>query len=102
MGEFMMTFLLVFTVLRTTVNFDLKYSSMACFAIGLAVFLGHSFLIPIDGCSINPTSCCPQLTVNIALVLPSKMSGTIDAKTIDLDWVQDHPTGSVKPDVGTV
>jgi len=54
-GEFMMTFLLVFTVLQTAVNSDFDYSSMACFAIGLAVFLGHSLLIPIDGCSINPT-----------------------------------------------
>ena len=51
----MMTFLLVFTVLQTAVNSDFDYSSMACFAIGLAVFLGHSFLIPNDGCSINPT-----------------------------------------------
>ena len=51
----MMTFLLVFTVLQTAVNSDFDYSSMACFAIGLAVFLGHSLLVPIDGCSINPT-----------------------------------------------
>ena len=50
-----MTFLLVFTVLQTAVTSDFDYSSMACFAIGLAVFLGHSFLIPNDGCSINPT-----------------------------------------------
>ena len=54
-GEFMMTFLLIFTVLQTAVNSDFDYSSMACFVIGLAVFLGHSLLIPIDGCSINPT-----------------------------------------------
>ena len=51
----MMTFLLVFTVLQTAVNSDFDYSSMACFAIGLAVFLGHSLLVPIDGCSINLT-----------------------------------------------
>ena len=51
----MMTFLLVFTVLQTAVNSDFDQSSMACFAIGLAVFLGHSLLVPIDGCSINPT-----------------------------------------------
>ena len=30
-------------------------SSMAFFAIGLAVFLSHCFLFPIDGCSISPT-----------------------------------------------
>ena len=79
---------------------------MARFANGLAMFLGHSPL-PIDGCLINPTrfsgpAVAHKLTVNIALVMPSTMSGAIDAKTIDLEWVQDHPTGSVKPDVSTV
>ena len=57
-GEFWVAFLLVllvFTVLQTAVNSDFDYSSMPCFAIGLAVFLGHYLLIPIDGCSINPT-----------------------------------------------
>ena len=33
-GEFMMTFLLIFTVLQTAVNSEFDYSSMACFAIG--------------------------------------------------------------------
>merc|ERR1711937_87944 len=27
----------------------------ACIAIGFAVFLAHLILLPIDGCSINPT-----------------------------------------------
>lgn len=43
-----MTFSLAFTVLQTKVNSDFKSSSMACFAIGLAVFLGHSLLIPFN------------------------------------------------------
>ena len=51
----MMAFLLVFTVLQTAVNSDFDCSLMACFAIGLAVFLAHALSIPIDECSINPT-----------------------------------------------
>ena len=27
----------------------------ACIAIGFAVFLAHVILLPVDGCSINPT-----------------------------------------------
>jgi len=46
-GEIMMTFLLVFVVLNA--------QTLAPLAIGFAVFLAHSVLIPIDGCSINPT-----------------------------------------------
>jgi len=55
-GEFLMTLLLVFVVLETTVSPGTAASrEMACVAIGLAVFLGHVVLIPVDGCSINPT-----------------------------------------------
>jgi len=55
-GEFLMTFLLVFVVLETAVNpASSPNRALACLAIGLAVFLAHSVLIPIDGCSINPT-----------------------------------------------
>lgn len=55
-GEIMMTFLLMFTVLETAANpLSVLNRSLACVAIGLAVFLAHSVLIPIDGCSINPT-----------------------------------------------
>jgi len=56
LGEVVFTALLVLVVLetacskRTTAN-----GGFAPIAIGLAVFLGHSILIPIDGCSINPT-----------------------------------------------
>jgi len=55
-GEFMGTFLLMFVVLETAVNDESKAnSSLAPLAIGLSVFLAHSVLIPVDGCSINPT-----------------------------------------------
>jgi glycerol uptake facilitator-like aquaporin len=74
-GETMMTFLLVMVVLRTACNdnsiaknnaplgmFYLNWpsnlhgsDSCVCAAIGFAVFIAHSILIPIDFCSINPT-----------------------------------------------
>jgi MIP family channel proteins len=55
-GEATMTFLLMFVVLETAINPATESNRvMACVAIGFAVFLAHSVLIPIDGCSINPT-----------------------------------------------
>lgn len=55
-GEFMMTFLVMFVVLETAVNPASEANhALACLAIGLSVFVAHSLLIPIDGCSINPT-----------------------------------------------
>lgn len=55
-GEICMTFLLVHVVLQTAVNPKSEGArAQACIAIGFAVFLAHCVLIPIDGCSINPT-----------------------------------------------
>lgn len=55
-GEIMMTFLLMFVVLQTAVSpKTVDNRSQAPLAIGFAVYLAHSFLIPVDGCSINPT-----------------------------------------------
>lgn len=56
-GEIVMTGLLMFTVLETAAwpAAGAPAASLAPIAIGLAVFLAHSILIPIDGCSINPT-----------------------------------------------
>jgi MIP family channel proteins len=55
-GEIAMTFLLMFVVMETAVNPASKANrELACVAIGFAVFLAHSVLISIDGCSINPT-----------------------------------------------
>jgi MIP family channel proteins len=56
LGEAIMTFVLMYVVLETAVNKKNKSNSaLAPLAIGFAVFLGHVVLIPIDGCSINPT-----------------------------------------------
>jgi len=55
-AEAVMTFVLVWVVLQTACNpKSVGNRAQACIAIGFAVFLGHSVLIPIDGCSINPT-----------------------------------------------
>jgi MIP family channel proteins len=56
LGEFVMTFLLMFVVLETAINpATAANRELAALAIGFAVFLAHSVLINIDGCSINPT-----------------------------------------------
>jgi len=56
LGEVIGTFLLVYVVHETAVNPMSKgNSTLAPLAIGLSVFLAHCVLIPIDGCSINPT-----------------------------------------------
>jgi len=53
-GEIIMTFLLVFVVFESAVNPAYK-GTLAQLAIGMAVFLAHSIMIAVDGCSINPT-----------------------------------------------
>lgn len=56
--ETISTFILVFTVLNATDG--VRYASvahlpiLAPFAIGMVVYLCHLFMIPLDGCSINP------------------------------------------------
>mmetsp|Transcript_25804 Transcript_25804/g.65605 ORF Transcript_25804/g.65605 Transcript_25804/m.65605 type:complete len:228 (+) Transcript_25804:152-835(+) len=66
LGEIMGTMLLCFVVLETAVNSRAvttdgdkmvmgNKQNLAPLPIGLAVFLAHIVLIPIDGCSINPT-----------------------------------------------
>ena len=57
----------------TAVNSIFDFSSMAFFAIGLAVLLGQSLLIPIDGCSINPNRPFGPLHL---LLTPSQRTAT--------------------------
>lgn len=59
-AEVMGTALLMYTVLETAVNSKAVTTgegkqNLAPLPIGLAVFVAHIFLIPITGCSINPT-----------------------------------------------
>lgn len=54
-GEIFCTMLLCYVVWETAVSPRSTTGQNACIAIGFAVFLGHLILLPIDGCSINPT-----------------------------------------------
>mmetsp|Transcript_138186 Transcript_138186/g.429568 ORF Transcript_138186/g.429568 Transcript_138186/m.429568 type:complete len:340 (+) Transcript_138186:52-1071(+) len=53
-AELLMTFLLCMVVLESGHVGD-PASGISAICIGLAVFVAHCVLIPIDGCSINPT-----------------------------------------------
>merc|ERR1711972_1020129 len=66
-GEIVFTGFLMFVVLQTACNKKSEANrSQACIAIGFSVFLAHAVLIPIDGCSINPTrSLGPALVATI-------------------------------------
>jgi len=81
LGEFTMTFLLMFVVLETATNPASKANrELAALAIGFAVFLAHSVLIQIDGCSINPTR-------SFGPALVRKLCYKKDAGSFDDMWV---------------
>jgi MIP family channel proteins len=81
-GEAVGTFVLCFTVLNTAIDVaTVANRQIACLAIGLSVFLAHSVLIPIDGCSINPTR-------SFGPALVSSMRGLKGAKSTFADmWI---------------
>jgi len=54
-AEIFGTFLLCLVVFETAVSEKAIAGNVAPLAIGFAVFLAHVILLPIDGCSINPT-----------------------------------------------
>jgi len=66
-GEIMGTFLLMYVVLQTACHpKSAGNRAQAALAIGLAVFMAHVLLIPVDGCSINPTrSMGPALVAQV-------------------------------------
>jgi len=81
LGEFVMTFLLMFVIMETAVSTETKANrQMAALAIGFAVFLAHSVLIPIDGCSINPTR-------SFGPALVQKLMYKTDAGSFEDMWV---------------
>lgn len=55
LGEIIMTFVLMYVVLETACSKTNNKKDFAPLAIGFAVYLAHVVMIPIDGCSINPT-----------------------------------------------
>jgi len=80
-AEIFGTYLLVFVVIQTAVNpKSFPNRVMACLAIGFAVFLAHSVLIPIDGCAINPTR-----NFGPAVVATSRYANTDDSHERSLD-----------------
>lgn len=67
LAEAVMTFVLCYVVHLTAIdkNSPPSTNGLAPIAIGFAVFLGHTVLIPLDGCSINPArSFGPALVAN--------------------------------------
>jgi MIP family channel proteins len=81
-GEIVFTFLLMFVVLQTAVNKKSEGSrAQACIAIGFAVFLAHCVMIPIDGCSINPTR-----SIGPAIVSKIRNADT-ESKALEDLWV---------------
>jgi MIP family channel proteins len=54
-GETVMTFILVFVVLECVIKFNRSVAGvMAPLVVGLSVFMAHTVLLPLTGCSINP------------------------------------------------
>lgn len=54
--EVLVTFFIMFVVLETRVSEHSEETrSISCMAVGFAVFAAHTVLIPVDGCSTNPT-----------------------------------------------
>jgi len=82
-GEAVGTFLLMFVVFETAINgLAAANAALAPLAIGLSVFLAHSVLIPVDGCSINPTR-----TFGPALVASLTGAGAAPWKNMWVFWV---------------
>lgn len=55
LAEALCTFMLVFAIFENAVTSQSSSGKNACLVIGFAVFIAHTILLPIDGCSINPT-----------------------------------------------
>jgi len=82
-GEALGTFLLVFMVLQAVVD-KTKNVTMPL-AIGVAVYLAHSILIPIDGCSINPTRSVGPAIVSTFLL--DRVTDEVSDKIWEDMWV---------------
>lgn len=72
LAEAAMSFMLVFVVLETATNpLSAPSAAMAPVAIGSTVFLAHSVLLPIDGCSVNPArSFAPAVAIKLSKYVP--------------------------------
>lgn len=64
LGEAFGTYILVFTVLHSTVHTKSTVHNTAPIAIGWAVLIAHLVLVPLTGCGINPARTFGPLVVN--------------------------------------
>ena len=78
MGEIVGTFILCYVVWETAVSPISQSGTAACMAIGFAVFLAHLLLLPIDGCSINPTRSFGPAVVSKMRDCPNYTSGGLE------------------------
>lgn len=69
-GEVLGTFVLVFLVFQTITAAEPGPVRLAALPISMAVYLAHSLLIPVDGCSINPTR-----TIGPAVIASFRLRG---------------------------
>lgn len=99
LAEIVGTFILVYTVCETAVNPETHANRViACFAIGISVFLAHSVLIPIDGCSINPSR-----TIGPAIMRYLSTKPATDEKgEEDLSYLKDLWIFIVGPIIGAL
>eukprot|EP00931_Biecheleriopsis_adriatica_P078970 TRINITY_DN52390_c0_g1_i1.p1 TRINITY_DN52390_c0_g1~~TRINITY_DN52390_c0_g1_i1.p1 ORF type:complete len:303 (-),score=44.52 TRINITY_DN52390_c0_g1_i1:50-847(-) len=84
LGEVIGTFLLCYVVWETAVSETgaMACGKNACIAIGFAVFLAHVLLLPIDGCSINPTR-----SFGPAIVSAARGCATWSSKGLEELWI---------------
>lgn len=78
MAEILGTFILCFVVWETAVSAASSSGKNACIAIGFAVFLAHVILLPMDGCSINPTRSFGPAMVSAIRDCPGMAKGGLE------------------------
>jgi len=82
LAEVFGTFLLCYTVFEVAVHNRSGAGNNAALAIGLCVFLAHALMLPIDGCSINPTR-----SIGVAIVGAIRHCDGWNPKAISDLWV---------------
>jgi len=85
-GEILGTFMLCLVVYEVAVSTASGAGPNACLAIGFAVFLAHLLLLPIDGCSINPTRSFGPAVV-ATYIRPCEATGTDPMSDLWVMWL---------------
>lgn len=87
--RFLGTFILCFVVWETAVSPAASCGKNACIAIGFAVFLAHVLLLPIDGCSINPTRSFGPALVSAIRNCPGRVTKGLEERWAWKSWRSD-------------